>query len=318
MNPSVIPSSEVVDINPAPRLPLSLVIVSYNQAQYLEQAIQSVLSQKYPNLQLIVADGGSKDGSVDIIRRHESSLAGWFSERDRGQSHALNKAFKMVTGEVCNWLCSDDFLLPGSLEYVGEFFGKNPKVDVLAGGCHYQFDKHPEWSCNEFVTEKDLTIFPARNPVFQPSCFFRRRLCPPGDFLRENLHYTMDWELWCRFLKEGAHWAFTDKILGVYRVTGENKTFVGGSKILRELELVYREYSGELIPLTLWFRLLWLPLVKYAQQRAGKIDGQLANFTGKVLYRMARQFYPSSRCEELRMQYRLYGIEQEKELHRQT
>jgi hypothetical protein len=132
--------------------------------------------------------------------------------------------------------------------------------------------------------------------------------------LREELHYTMDWELWCRFLKHGARWAFTDKTLGVYRVTGDNKSFVGGNKILREMEQIYREYASKHASLTHWFRHVWLPLTLHGRRNPGGLTGRAANFFAMNLLRILRLFYPASRCEELQGQYWVYGVEQEEQL----
>jgi len=288
-----------------------VVVVSFNQAAYLEEALRSLLLQEYPHLEIFVADGGSRDGSVEIIRRYEPWLAGWLSEPDRGQSDALNKGFKRVNGEICNWLCSDDLLLPGTLLRVGEFFRDHPAVDVLAGGCRYQYDAHPDKSHDSGINESVFARLPACNPVFQPSCFFRSRVLQTAGPIREDLHYTMDWELWCRFLKHGARWAFTDKMLGVYRVTGENKAFVGGNKTLREMERIYQEYSIKDASLTHWFRYVWLPLTRHWRQDPKGLTGRAAAFAARNILRGLRRVYSSSRCEELRSQYWLYGIEQE-------
>jgi glycosyltransferase involved in cell wall biosynthesis len=290
---------------------LSVVVVSFNQAAYLEEALRSLLLQEYPQLEIFVADGGSRDGSVEIIRRYEPWLAGWFSEPDCGQSDALNKGFKRVNGEICNWLCSDDLLLPGALRHVGEFFRDNSGMDVLAGGCRYQHDAALDKSHDSAINESVFARLPACNPVFQPSCFFRSRVLQTAGPLREELHYTMDWELWCRFLKQGARWAFTDKILGVYRVTGENKAFVGGNKILREMEGIYKEYSGKDTSLIHWFRYFWLPLTRHWRRNPKGLTGRTAAFAARNALRVLRRVYSPSRCDELHNQYWLYGIEQE-------
>src|SRR5437773_452573 len=106
---------------------ISIVTTSYNQKQYLEEAITSVLDQKYPNLEYIVCDGASKDGSVDIIRKYEKHLTSWYSERDGGQPNALNNGFSRATGDIFGFINSDDTLLPGALHYVAEQFQKGAK-----------------------------------------------------------------------------------------------------------------------------------------------------------------------------------------------
>src|SRR5262245_35042533 len=110
-----------------------MVTCSYQQGRYLEQAIRSVLEQGYPRLEYIVIDGGSTDGSVDIIRRHERELTYWVSESARGQTDALIKGFARASGEIHGWLCSDDLLLPGALETVAAFFASRPDVMAAYG-----------------------------------------------------------------------------------------------------------------------------------------------------------------------------------------
>ena len=107
---------------------ISVVVPSYEQGEYLEQALRSLLLQGYPDLELLVVDGGSQDSSVDVLRNYESYLDFWVSEADRGQTHAINKGFERATGEVLGWLNSDDILLPGSLERIGAAFARDAEM----------------------------------------------------------------------------------------------------------------------------------------------------------------------------------------------
>ncbi|MHC4293874.1 MAG: glycosyltransferase family 2 protein, partial [Planctomycetota bacterium] len=116
---------------------ITIVTPSYNQGDYLEQTIRSILEQDYPNLEYIIMDGGSSDNSVEIIKRYANKLAHWQSERDEGQSDAIAKGFEMSTGEILGWINSDDFLLPDALKSVGEAFSINKDAVMLAGQCVY-------------------------------------------------------------------------------------------------------------------------------------------------------------------------------------
>lgn len=178
---------------------ISIVTCSYQQARFLEQTIRSVRDQDYPNLEYLVIDGGSTDGSKEIIERHASALAYWVSEKDRGQSHALMKGFARTTGEICGWLCSDDLLLPGALHRVGRFFQKHPEVDAVFGNSIWiDIDGKPirpkrEPGFNRFVFLHDFNYVP------QPSMYWRRHLYDEVGGIRPYFRLAMDTDLWERF-----------------------------------------------------------------------------------------------------------------------
>lgn len=190
-------------MNQLPRI--SIVTPSFNQGEYLEQTIDSVLSQNYPHLEYIIIDGGSTDNSTEIIRRYEKHLHYWESEPDRGQSHAINKGFKKCSGDVFNWLNSDDYYYPDALQFVGDFFS-DPENRVLAGRSRV-FDQS---GTRYFSRGTDIypgniakTLGQAR--IDQPETFFKKDLIEGVFPLREDLHYLMDRDMWIRYLlKHGA------------------------------------------------------------------------------------------------------------------
>ena len=212
-----------VDAGTWPRI--TLVTPSYNQAAYLEETIRSVLLQGYPNLQYIVIDGGSTDGSIDIIRKYAPWLDYWVSEPDRGQSHAINKGLFRANGIWCNWLNSDDYLLPGALERIAVVAVESPAARLIAGRLR---QLHTSGHLRPAPPLK-LTGDPADDMVnhrmAQPAMFYHRDCLPQVD---ETLNLAMDFDLWMRFMAAyGAPAArLIDDPVAVFRLHPAAKTSV--------------------------------------------------------------------------------------------
>lgn len=200
---------------------ISVIIPSYNQAAYLEETLISVLDQPYADREVIVVDGGSTDGSAAIIERYAARLAWWVSEKDRGQSHAINKGLERATGDIVCWLNSDDLHCPGTLETVARFFKDNPGLGALQGAVLNFNDSHREQRIFAgAVSEEDLV---RRVPFHQPGVFWRRELLARTGLLDESLHFCMDYDLWMR-LYFATDFGYTDQALAKFRVHTESKT----------------------------------------------------------------------------------------------
>jgi glycosyltransferase involved in cell wall biosynthesis len=267
------------DSGPLPAI--SIVVPNFNGVATLGRTLESLVSQDYPDLEIIVCDGGSTDDSRAIIHRYSDRITWWCSEPDHGQSHAINKGFARATGEILNWLGSDDELRPGALRAVGEFFRDNADADVLAGATQQTDLGEPR---NTFVIRSlnHLDWFPAANCIAQPSCFFRRGLMQRQPLLDETFHYAMDFELYNYFRSVNAGWAFTDTVFSDYAFSSETKSGSGGDKIIAELERIYERYRPQRVPLTALHRRLRLPMERLANRH-----GRLFHWAAYVPYSVA-------------------------------
>jgi len=215
---------------------ITVVTPSYNQGEFLEQTIRSVLLQGYPNLEYIVIDGGSSDGSVEILKKYSPHLAYWVSEPDRGQSHAINKGFQRSTGEIMCWLNSDDYYLPETLRIVGENLASNSGTSALVGHCVQVFhDGRPSLSHEgKYENFQRLLEFWKGYQMHQPAIFWRREVFDKIGFLDENQHYIMDYDYWVRMAR---HFEFknVDRELACFTYHENAKTGDGFVKYLHEL-----------------------------------------------------------------------------------
>lgn len=280
---------------------ISLVIPNYQGGETIGATLQSIIDQNYPKLELIVVDGGSTDNSIEVIKQFESHITWWVSESDRGQSHGINKGFAHCTGEVVNWLCSDDFLEPEALMTVGKYFAAEPEIDVVVGRCRVEYltehvsrplkgvkywtnilQKFLPLGSRPIIQESDrayikaptpelIDLMPASCPIHQPSCFYRRKLLDRGEPLIESLHHTMDIELFNYFRSRGAKFRVVDEVLSFAPKSGVNKNCLAGVKATYELEDIYKTYTDELIPLTYWHRRLRYPLERFLKQHRGGV-----------------------------------------------
>jgi glycosyltransferase involved in cell wall biosynthesis len=209
-------------------LPLvSIVTPSYNQAEYLEATILSVLNQDYERIEYIIVDGGSTDGSLEIIRRHSGRLARWVSEPDRGQANAINKGLEMAAGEILGWLNSDDLYLPDTVSRAVEVFQSRPEVDVVYG--RLERINAAGRVIPTPVLPKDRVVMTPRNllgdcVVNQPGSFWRRELMERAGMLNESLRYAMDYEYWMRLLVAGGRFHRLSELLAHFRLSEGSKT----------------------------------------------------------------------------------------------
>jgi glycosyltransferase involved in cell wall biosynthesis len=203
---------------------ITIVTSSFNQAKYLPETIESILNQNYPNLEYIIIDGGSTDGSVDIIKKYQSHLAYWVSEKDSGQSEAINKGFSKATGDLFNWINSDDILFPGALFRIAEAYIKNPDADLIIGDVGFINAEGSIIWVSPAPTRMALSpaVWLAAGP--QQSTFCSSRSYKKVGGVQENLHLIMDFDLYYRICINGSKSTVARGMVGAWRKHSESKT----------------------------------------------------------------------------------------------
>lgn len=222
MNPA---KNETMDLK------FSIIVPSYNQGDFISQTIDSILNQDYKNVEILVIDGGSTDSTIEVLKKYGENIF-WLSEKDRGQTHAINKGLALAKGDIITFINSDDYYLDGTLENVARRFQSNKgkfwltgdyiivneqgeRIQLLVGKYKSFFRK--------FISFNLLTVL---NPINQPSTFFRRELIQKLQHFKEELHYTMDYEFYLRAIKIDRPIVISDK-LSAFRIHENSK---GGSQ----------------------------------------------------------------------------------------
>lgn len=245
-------------------LPLvSIITPSFNQGCFLEETICSVLAQDYPNIEYIIIDGASTDGSVEIIRKHEDHLACWTSERDNGQTSAVIKGFNRASGSIFAWLNSDDLLAPSAVRIAVDLLRRLPDVGVVYG------DRlHIDAKGNVIGVNRMPAFYPAmlrRNITLpQETVFFRRAVYEQVGGLDETLRFSLDFDLWVR-LAAVTNFRHVPAFLGSFREHATSKSVAfhsegnrDGDRYLQENARVFRQHFGGPLPTpaqTKWNRL---------------------------------------------------------------
>jgi glycosyltransferase involved in cell wall biosynthesis len=231
-----------------------LVTPSLNQGEFIEETIRSILLQGYPNLEYIVIDGGSNDGSIEIIKKYEPWLAFWVSEPDQGQADAINKGFGKSTGDIMGWLNSDDTFMSGAIAYVVQYFSFQPASGILSGEAWYI----DECSCRLRPCRYDTEALNRRyilniDPFVQPATFWRRSLWQTVGKLDTSLRWGFDWEFFIRaYLNTELH--YIPEFLANYRLRDDMKTKIGGQARHAELARITRRYGGWWQPTNLLYQ----------------------------------------------------------------
>lgn len=225
---------------------ISIITPTLNQAKFIERTILSVLNQGYPDLEYLVFDGGSTDGTQEILQRYSAKIK-WWSEPDRGQSHALNKGLQICTGEIIGFINSDDEYEPGALLKVGQFFSLHPEAMWITGKCRIIDEDDKE--VFSFISIYKHTLLRLHHPALlaivdyipQPSTFWRRVIVEEIGLFDESLRYVMDYDYWLRISKRYRLY-YINEYLARFRIYPSSKTWQSVVSQDKEEEKMVQRY----------------------------------------------------------------------------
>lgn len=235
-------------------LKISVITVSYNQGDYIEENILSVLNQNYNNFEHIIIDACSTDGTIEILKKYPHLI--WTSEPDKGQSDGLNKGFRKATGDLIVWLNSDDLMCDGAFDALNEFFSNNPDKYVVTGrqvfidenGFTLRTLESETYTYNQLLNTRHCS-------VMQNSTVFRNSVLKKVGLLDESLHYTMDLDLFIRIAKY-YEWYKIDTDIAKFRLQPESKTCTSKLGFFRNMKLIRKKYNAK-PSLKMWLWIEW-------------------------------------------------------------
>lgn len=261
---------------------VTIVTPSFQQGEFLEACILSVLNQGYPRTEYMVIDGGSTDGSLEIIQRYSDYLAYWESQSDRGPAQAINKGLERARGQILGWLNSDDVLKPGTVQRVVQVFQERQDVDVVYGRLE-RIDTRSR-TIPTPVLPKDMVDFSPTTAigeciVNQPGSFWRRSLLDRVGYLREDLSYVFDYEYWVRILLAGGKFIHLPEVMAEFRLSPHSKTVGQTAQAARE----HLEVINEILAREDLVERLGLPAEAiWRQARKGRSIVEMVAFYGCV------------------------------------
>lgn len=223
---------------------VSIVTPSFNQGQFIEETIRSVLLQNYPNLEYIIIDGGSTDDTIEIIQKYEDWIAYWVSEPDDGQSQAINKGIDKAKGEIIGWLNSDDFYLNGAIKRIADICDGSKPQFIFGNSILFDNQNNMQWESDVISDHKKFNISIV-DYIIQPSSFFTSQAWEITKPMNELLEFTFDWELFIRFKNLGIEFVPIKHVLSKYRKHPNHKSSKANlsQKRMLEIESILAKYN---------------------------------------------------------------------------
>lgn len=248
-------------------LPLvTIVTPSYNQGQFIEETILSVLNQTYKNIQYIVVDGGSTDQTMDIVYKYKDRIDFIIHEKDKGQTDAINKGFRLAKGELVGWINSDDILYPDCVEKIVELYNQNSKAVIYYHSFNDVIDE------NGSLVETYQHVIPDRKHllnknwnVIQQGSFYSRVIIEKVNYLDEGIYYCMDLDLWLKLLEHGSITCTISTAYSAFRKHNNSKTTNGNVKFWRANKQIVIKHGGTIFSENILRRFYWYSLKRFVK-----------------------------------------------------
>ena len=248
---------------------VTIITPSFNQSRYIEATIQSVLSQDHPNIEYMIVDGGSQDGTVEIIKKYQDKLAWWVSEKDKGQTDAINKGFARAKGEILAWLNSDDTYEPGAISAAVRYLQEHPEVGMVYGDCNFinetgrVIGRFGSAQTNEHLLRQGYVHIP------QQTMFFRAELWKQVGPLDPSFYFAMDYDLWTR-ISARAELKYVPQTWANFRLHTSGKTIAADDRCWPEMVRVHYRDGGSFFSVIVakyYVRKLIAPLWNWRRRR---------------------------------------------------